>query len=338
VILLGNEFKVCSLFSGCGGLDKGFEGNFTFLNKKYKKLPFKIVFANDIMPEACETLKLNFKTKNIICDDIEKIMNKNKNLIPTADVVTGGFPCQDFSLAGKRRGLSSKRGNLYLQMKRVVEYVKPKIFIAENVKGLANLDSALDTIINDFSDTNPKYEIDYRLLLASNYGVPQRRERIIIVGVRKDIAKKMNPMNKKFKFPFPKYTNSKMGNSLNGTLSKWITSKEAIEDLSNDTKFDRQNEFSKAKNYGEHLQGNKKIDANKVSPTIRAEHHGNIEFHYKGHRRLTVRECARIQTFPDRFKFSGSMSKAYVQIGNAVPPVLGWHIANSVKNILKKFT
>ena len=134
-----------------------------------------------------------------------------------------------------------------------------------------------------------------------------------------------------FKFPFPKHTHS----GINGELPTWINAREAIDDLWN-RDVDRQNEFSKARNYGKHLQGNRAINAEKVAPTIRAEHHGNIEFHYNEKRRLSVRECARIQSFPDEYKFFGSMSNVYVQIGNAVPPVLGWHMANSVKNVLDK--
>ncbi len=324
------KYKVISLFSGCGGLDKGFEGGFKFLNQKYSSLPFKIVFANDIMNQACETLKLNFDSK-IVCGDIKEILDKNPNLPSEIDVVIGGFPCQDFSIAGKRKGIKSERGKLYKQMKRVIELTKPKIFVAENVKGLTNLGGALEVITQDFSNSTPRYEVDYEILLAPNYGVPQSRERVFIIGIREDVAKKIKKKNNNFKFPFPKHTHS----IIDGNLPKWITSKEAIEDLKK-SKLDRQDEYSKAKkNKG---QGNKKINPEKVAPTIRAEHHGNIEFHYNAKRRLSVRECARIQTFPDNFKFFGSMSNVYVQIGNAVPPILGWHIAKSVKSVLDKFS
>lgn len=328
------DISVVSLFSGCGGLDLGFEGNFSVMNNYYSKHPFKVIFANDIMPQSCETIKLNFKDTNVICGDIKSILDTSPEIIPNADIVIGGFPCQDFSFAGKRLGLNSKRGNLYQEMKRVIELIKPKIFIAENVKGLVNFGPVLNKIIEDFSNSNPKYRVDHKLLMAADYGVPQSRERVIIVGVREDIAEKAITKEGQFSFPYPKPICSAIGNS----LKKWITAKEAIEDLDNENiGLDRQDQFSKAKNYGLHLQGNKAIDADKIAPTIRAEHHGNIEFHYKNHRRLSVRECARIQTFPDNFSFDGSMSKAYVQIGNAVPPVLGWHIADSVKKFLSEY-
>lgn len=324
------KYSVISLFSGCGGLDKGFEGGFEFLKNKYEKLPFKIVFANDIMSQACETLNLNFDSK-ILCGDIKEILDKNSKSLPNADVVIGGFPCQDFSVAGKRKGLSSERGKLYKQMKRVIELVKPKIFVAENVKGLTNLGDALNIITQEFANSSPRYEVDYEILMAPNYGVPQSRQRVFIIGLREDLAKKMKTKLGKFKFPFPNHTHS----IINGNLAKWVNVKEAIDDLKKGS-FDRQDEYSKAKK--SKGQGNIKINPDKVSPTIRAEHHGNIEFHYDAGRRLTIRECARIQTFPDDFKFYGSTSNVYKQIGNAVPPVLGWHIAKSVEEVLDKFS
>jgi len=324
------KYSVVSLFSGCGGLDLGMEGGFNFLGKEYENLPFEILFANDIMPQACESLQINFNSE-VVCGDIKNLLDERPDILPhSADVVIGGFPCQDFSVAGKRKGMTSERGNLYKQMKRVIELVKPKIFIAENVKGLTNLGDALSVITDEFSNASTKYEVDYEILMAPNYGIPQSRQRVFIIGVREDVAKKMKGKENKFKFPFPKHTHS----IIDGNLPKWVTSKEAIDDLKN-SGVDRQEEFSKAKrNKG---QGNREIDPNKVSPTIRAEHHGNIEFHYDAKRRLTVRECARIQTFPDNFKFFGSASNVYKQIGNAVPPILGWHIAKSVRKVLDEF-
>ena len=331
---MSNKYSVLSLFSGCGGLDKGFEGGFNFLGTRYPSHPFKIVFCNDLMPNACETIKLNFKTPHVECGDIKEIIDNRPEIFPRADVVTGGFPCQDFSLAGKRLGFKSERGKLYLRMKEVIEIVKPKIFIAENVKGLTNLGEALQKISEDFANSNPKYEVDSKLHMAANFGVPQRRDRVFIVGVREDIARNMEKRNRKYEFPFPKHTHS----AINGEIPFWITAKEAIEDLEKENKnLDRQDQYSKARNYGSHLQGNKSISPNEIAPTIRAEHHGNIEFHYKGHRRLTVRECARIQSFPDDFRFFGSASSVYVQIGNAVPPVLAWHMAKSTKEFLDKY-
>lgn len=322
-----DKLRVVSLFSGCGGMDIGFKGNFSFLGQTYADLDFDIVFANDIMEKACESYEAHFKHKPV-CMDIKEYLDKG-NSIPNCNVVIGGFPCQDFSVAGKRQGFSTERGRLYEQMKRVVLLKKPEIFIAENVKGLTNLVGALEKIKSDFGNTHPGYRISDHLLMAADYGVPQTRERVIIVGVRKDCLADFYP-------PTPTHAFDEYND---GERLPWVTAKEAIHDLWGTEKKSKhlpnQNQYSKARNYGEHLQGNKPIRADYPSPTIRAEHHGNIEFHYNKKRRLTVRECARIQSFPDNFEFKGSGSSAYVQIGNAVPAVLAWHIAKSVKEFFE---
>ncbi|MBI1972711.1 DNA cytosine methyltransferase [Candidatus Woesearchaeota archaeon] len=314
------SLRVVSLFSGCGGLDLGFHGGFSYLGQEYPKNNFEIVFANDMVPQACETFKNNFGMAPI-CEDIRLILEKDPYAIPNCDIVTGGFPCQDFSLAGKRLGFNSERGLLYQSMKSVIELKKPKFFLAENVKGLLNLGNALETIKNDFKKIFPSYVVTHFLFNAADYGVPQLRERVLIFGVRKDIYDELGP----YIPPQP-------------TLAKysWITAKQAIHDLATTNKdVPHQNEYSKARNYGSHAQGNKPIKANKPSVTIRAEHHGNIEFHYAQPRRLTVRECARLQSFPDNFNFCGAPSNIYKQIGNAVPPVLAWHIAKSIQTYLR---
>ncbi len=341
------NWSVISLFSGCGGMDIGFEGGFKFLNKYYNSdrtelnKSFEIVLANDIFKDACNDYRNYFKQKtgktpNVINRDIAEFLdevelrpqNERIKIFPeTCDVVIGGFPCQDFSVAGKRKGLKSDRGKLYLQMKRVIEMTSPKIFIAENVKGLTNLGGALQKIKDDFANTGTGYYITHKLHMAADFGVPQTRERVFICGIRKDL----DPEH----FNFPLETHSMEPDDTG--LLPWVTSNEAIGDLIEKPKFTNQHQYSKAKNYGAHLQGNKPIKRDYPSPTIRAEHHGNIEFHYSLERRLSIRECARIQTFPDDYEFISSASKAYKEIGNAVPPVLGWHIAQSVANALAKW-
>lgn len=323
--------KVISLFSGCGGMDLGFIGDFKFLNKYYEKNPYEIVFSNDIISKACKTYEHNFKHK-IVCEDIKNIPLE---LLPDADIVIGGFPCQDFSLAGKRKGLSAERGQLYLQMKRVIDYCKPKAFVAENVDGIRKTSkgqdtTALDVIINEFK--NSGYIVKYKVLNAADYGVPQTRIRVIIIGIRNDLKHDIL-------YPMPVRGN--------GTYTPWMTSKEAIDDLwdklgSGIIANHSINDYSKAKFYpGKKMQGNYCIVESKPSITIRSEHHGNIEGHYKTFnpddptnskywRRLSVRECARLQSFPDDFIFPVSSSDAYKQIGNAVPPVLAWHISRSI--------
>jgi DNA (cytosine-5)-methyltransferase 1 len=337
VMANGKRIKTVSLFSGCGGMDMGFMGDFTLFGNKNKKYfsrnSFEIIWANDIDKGAVETYKSNIGN-HIQEKDISLVSDDE---IPNCDVVIGGFPCQDFSIAGKQRGFNSERGNLYKQMIRVIKNKKPKAFVAENVKNILNpklVDTernqpVIKTIIEDFE--NLGYVIQYKCVNAPDYGIPQRRERVFIVGIRKDI---------KAQFFFPKPIHSQM------------TSKQAIDDLwgkeANPEIFNH-NQMSLAtfrppsKNG---MQGNEMIPANAPSHTMRAEHHMNIQAHYrtlsptkdssdrKFWRRLTVREAARLQTFPDQFKFEGSKSDCYKQVGNAVPPMLGWYIAKALEKCL----
>lgn len=328
------KYSVISLFSGCGGLDLGIEGGFSYLGHYYKKNPFKIVWANDINEKATETQRLNFKDINVVCGDITKILDETQNgqsslfeedsrMPQKADVVIGGFPCQDFSLAGKRQGLSVERGKLYQSMAKVIENVKPKVFLAENVKGLLSWENglAIKTITEDFSKLG--YDVEFKLLNTADYGVPQTRERVIIVGVRKDL-------NKKIVWAKPTH-------SANDThLLPWVTIRDAIKDLEDDEKHKSLPNYgySKAK-FCPGKQGNVVTKANKPAPTIRAEHHGNIEFHYSLPRRLSAREVARIQSFPDDFVFVKSVTDTYRQVGNAVAPVFAWHLAQMLKNLLE---
>lgn len=311
------SYKVISLFAGCGGLDLGFRGDFEFLKTKYPRTKFEVVLANDIDQASCLTYKENFGHESK-CEDIVKLL-KSGYEFPETDVVLGGFPCQDFSLAGKRRGFNSERGNLYKAMAEVVKRTRPKIFIAENVKGLlsAHNGQALKIIERDFGRLG--YNISTQLYLAANFGVPQSRERVIIVGTDKKRA-------------LPKFEHIKpIVNQKN-----WITLKRAIGDLANKKEGSFPNHFwSKAKMFPG-TQGNSVVSPNKIGPTMRSEHHGNIEWHWNRHRRLSAREAARIQSFPDNFIFRPSTSSAYKQVGNAVPPVMGWHIAKSIETFLDK--
>lgn len=316
-------YNVVSLFSGCGGLDLGFRGGFKFLDKAYPRLNFNVEWANDFNQDACLTFQKYFGG-HIVCGDITKILSTSlqnslfdKTLPNHTDVVLGGFPCQDFSHAGKRLGFSSKRGVLYRSMIEVVKRTNPYVFVAENVKGLLTIDAgeAIKIIIRDFE--NLGYHVVPNLYFAADYGVPQARERVIIAGTRKDV---LPP------FGHPKPVLNK---------KTWISVEKAIADLVDKKEGFRANHYwSKArKNNG---QGNNRINRERPGPTMRAEHHGNIEWLWNGERRLSAREAARIQSFPDDFIFYPSTSSAYKQIGNAVPPVLGWHIAKAIQAFLDK--
>jgi len=322
----GKKYSVVSLFSGCGGLDLGFIGGFDFLNDKYKKNKFKVDWANDIDEHSCQTFANYFKHP-VVCGDITQILNGkysanlfDQPLPSKADIVLGGFPCQDFSHAGKRKGFKSKRGLLYQSMIDVIRRTNPLVFVAENVKGLLTMNGseAIQIIVRDFEALG--YYVHYHLLIAADFGVPQTRERVIIIGTKKN---KLPPFTES---AFPKPMRTK---------NSWISLKESLGDLERKKEGEFPNHFwSKAKkNNG---QGNNMVSADKPGPTMRTEHHGNIEFHWNGKRRLSAREAARIQSFPDDFIFYPSTSAAYKQIGNAVPPVLAWHIAVAVENFLNK--
>jgi len=329
-----SPYKVISLFSGCGGKDYGMLGGFNYLGNYYGKNDFEILFANDFTSHACNTYAANFDHR-ILNEDIRNIDVKK---LPKADIVIGGFPCQDFSLSGNRLGLDSERGMLYLQMKRVIDEIKPILFVAENVEGLTNLngEDTIEKIKDDLRSGG--YIVSHYLFNAADYGVPQTRKRVFIIGFKENFKDVHIPL------PIPTHGQNKE--------NKWISSKEAIDDLwseLNSIKFMNHSlkDYSKAKFYpGKKMQGNLRINPNKPSPTIRSEHHGNIEGHYRclddvetedvtKWRRLTVRECARIQTFPDNFVFPLSASSSYKVIGNAVPPVLAWHIFRAINIYLK---
>ena len=299
---------IVSLFSGCGGMDLGFLGEFVFLGKKYNKNHFEIVWANEINSAACNTYRKNIGN-HIIEGDIQQTI---KMLPSYADIIIGGFPCQDISINGKMEGVKGKRSCLYTSIIEAVKRIRPKMFIVENVKGLllkSNTDS-LQIILNDFNSLG--YNITYKLYDSADYNVPQTRERVFIVGTRNDISN--------FVHPPP-------------VCKTYITAREAIGDLESFSEDESFNHiWSKANKSTE--QGNRRLLADRPGYTIRAECHGNIQFHYTLPRRISMREAARIQSFPDTFLFQAKLRETERQIGNAVPPVLAWHIANAVEKTI----
>ncbi|MBU1009347.1 MAG: DNA (cytosine-5-)-methyltransferase [Bacteroidetes bacterium] len=404
--------KVVSLFSGCGGMDLGFEGDFIvhkdsvneklnpdFISErldndfvKLKPTKFQTVFANDILQEARNAWVNYFKKRNYSSEvyhvesivDLVKMHRDGYKVFPdNVDIVTGGFPCQDFSVAGKRNGFNSHkdhngkikadipsletRGQLYMWMKEVIELTQPKIFIAENVKGLVNLSNVKEIIQKDFSAINGNgyLVLDPLILHAANYGVPQSRERVIFIGIKKSEltpAALIELSQEKIKeqyYPFPKPTHSfnAQGKDLAEPVRLKTIFKNLLEpEFTNDPS---QKYFSKAKFMGKHCQGQTEVNMQGIGPTIRAEHHGNIEFRRLSlenggkqldeikkkklnQRRLTPRECALIQTFPPDYefviptnssRFFISASAAYKIIGNAVPPLLAYHIAYRIESL-----
>ncbi len=299
---------VVSMFSGCGGMDLGFLGGFPFAGKYYDRLPFEIVWANDISAAACQTYKRNLK-HDIHAGDVAGFLG---TLPDSADVVIGGFPCQDVSVNGPRRvdPAEGKRTILYRYMVDVVSRTQPQVFIAENVKGLlqAHNREFFMQMLSEFKSTG--YRVSYQLYLAADFGVPQMRERLFLVGVRGD---------RDFSYPAPGLAH--------------VSAREALRDLEDRVETRGiAHVWSKAAPSPD--QGSRKLAANKPATTIRAEHHGNVQWHYKLNRRISLREAARLQSFPDAFTFDSGMRETERQIGNAVPPVLAWHIAKSVREYL----
>ena len=306
------EYTLVSMFSGCGGMDLGFVGDFEALGRKYERLPFRIVWANDNNPAACRTYCHNLH-QHILCGDVWQYLN---TLPERADVLIGGFPCQDVSINGNRNGLNGKRTSLYRAMVEGVRRINPKVFVAENVKGLLMKDTEeiLHLILKEFGDLG--YNVSWQLYLAANYGVPQMRERIFIVGTSK--RRRVRP----FVHPSPRLTED-----------QWVTTKAAIGDLEDAPEcWETSHIWSRANRSPE--QGNRIVKAHRPADTIRAECHGNIQFHYSKPRRLSMREAARIQTFPESFRFLSKLRETERQVGNAVPPVLAWHIARAVRDSL----
>ena len=338
---------VVSLFCGCGGMDYGF-----------KMAGFKTIWATDIDEFALKTFSENLRCK-IIKKDIREL---HVNEIPdNPDVIIGGFPCQGFSSAGKRNTCDT-RNSLAWEMVRIINEKKPKFFVGENVLGirsmkLPNGGLVLDKLIKDLKEIG--YNVEYRVLNSKDYGVPQNRKRIFLIGNRLNLP-----------ILFPKATHNK---------SNWKTLRSAIGNLPNPDKIDLDNYNIKNHEYkplapsdlaivkhvhpGENWKSVpyenltnrlKKIKDNlkyykspafykrplydattgTVSATMNPTH--CTALHPIENRRFTVREAARIQSFPDDFVFNGSITQCYKQVGNAVPPKLAYHIARVLKYQLEK--
>lgn len=311
--------KVVSLFSGAGGLDLGFEW-----------AGHKIVWANDIFDDAVRTYRLNFK--NPI--DSRPIQDVPMQEIPFADIVIGGFPCQGFSVANWKRTVEDTRNQLYQNMIRVISHIKPKYFIGENVKGLVSIGkgAVLEKVLSDFELAEPGYRIRYAVLNAADYGVPQHRKRLIILGERRDITNKIE-------FPPPQthFDPNELAFS-NSQKQSWISVGQALKDLPDPDKPNNLNHhtYSRYKLRFNGYIGHRHIDPNLPAPTVTArgdDKGGVVVIHHPSNtRRMTARELAIVQSFPLDFEFSGNRSSAYRQIGNAVPPILGKAIGRIFKN------
>ena len=315
--------KVASLFCGCGGTDVGLIGDFDFLNKHYSSNNMEIVYANDIDNNACAIFEKNFG----IAPDNRDIRTVSSNEIPKFDILTGGFPCQSFSIVAQnppRLGIKDDRGMLFFEMCRILREQQPKCFIAENVKGIltANKKAAFPLIIKEFEDSG--YDVKYTVLNAAEYGVPQKRERVIIVGFRKDL--KIN-----FSFPEPIITSETQYETLQSVIETEVDEKYYFSDRAVAGMMKNRESMNKGRaqdvakpcnTVGAHLA---KVSLNSTDPVLYVNDR---------YRRFTPREVARIQSFPEKFQLIGSEGAQYRALGNAIPPVMFWHIAKKVSELL----
>lgn len=319
------RIKVASLFCGCGGTDVGMLGGFDFLGKHYASNNTEIVYANDIEKSACGIFEDNFGLK----PDNRDIRTVHSDELPDFDILTGGFPCQSFSIVAqnpKRLGIKDEKGMLFFEMCRILREKRPKCFLAENVKGLltANGGEAFPLIIKDFEKSG--YNVSYKAMRAVEYGVAQKRERVIMVGFRKDL-------NVDFKFPDPLIEDEDGYTPLKSVLedsvpNKYYFSQKAVDGMrksKKDMNKGRAQDIEKPCNtVGAHLA---KVSLNSTDPVL---------FDGERYRRFTPREVARIQSFPETFRLPGSDTAVYRALGNAIPPVMLWYVARKITSIIER--
>lgn len=307
------EFTATSLFCGAGGLDMGFD-----------LAGFRTIWANDFDADACKTHQ-NWSKANVVCGDISKV---DYSAIPVSDVMLGGFPCQGFSLSGPRK-IDDSRNVLYKYYVKLVRQNKPMAFIGENVKGLLTMGGGqiIEAIVADFSECG--YDVFYKLINAKNFGVPQDRERVIIVGFRKDL--------KVSNFELPE------------TNGETMTLRDAIGNMPEA----KSGEVCNAPYSSRYMSRNRKRDWDDVAYTVPAmakqvtlwpgspdmEKVDKDLWRFGDNgitRRLSWREVAAIQTFPTDLEFCGDLTSIYKQIGNAVPVKLAEFVANYIRPYLER--
>jgi DNA (cytosine-5)-methyltransferase 1 len=319
--------KVVSLFSGCGGMDLGIEGGFNFLNKRYRETGFKVIQAIDFDRRVVDIYNRNFKLK---CE-IKDIISTPTDYFKEHDVLIGGFPCQSFSIVAqnpKRLGYKDDKGKLFFEICRLLRNFQPKVFIAENVKGLlsANKGEAFNLIIKEFE--NCGYHVTYKLLNSSDFGIPQKRERVFIIGFKEKKA------FEEFQFPVPTTPKPKSKVTLRDVIQdeddqneKLYFSEKAVLGLKKTkhlltmNKGRAQDLDAPCNTVGAHLA---KVSLNSTDPVLMTG---------SRYRMFSPREVARIQSFPDNFELAPSKTWNYVALGNAVPPVMIWHVANCVVKV-----
>lgn len=321
------KYKIASLFSGCGGMDLGAEGGFVYLGKRFKKHPVETIYAMDFDKPICDIYNANFPLKI----DVRDIRNLKSKEVPDHDILTGGFPCQSFSVVAqnpRRLGYKDERGKLFFEMCRILKDKKPSVFVAENVKGLlsANKGEAFPLIVKEFERAG--YHIKYKILNASHYGVPQKRERVFIIGFKNKDA------HDRFDFPKPITENNPLTLSMvvipdHEVEEKFYFSAKAVNGMAT-TKHAKtmnkgrvQNLQEPCNTVGAHLA---KVSLNSTDPVLQVNGR---------YRMFTPREVARIQSFPDSFTLPGSRTTNYKALGNAVAPVVMWHVTRQIIKALE---
>ena len=310
------------MFCGCGGLDLGILGGFDYLGEHREALPFRIVRGYDNDPRALETYRLNIGPEAESCD----LTAVEIGGLAAAEVLLGGFPCQDFSSCGPKEGFEGKRGRLYRVLSEYMRVHRPKVVVGENVPHLARMQrgAVLDEIADDFRRQG--YRVKIWHLYCPDYGLPQHRERVLFVCVRDDLEG----------FPEPPIQTHFEPPSF---FTPHRPIEAAIHDLTSVTDESVANQsqyFVATKATKGAGQGDQTSVRGRVSYAVRANPKARVHFHYELPRRLTVRECARLQSFPDEFVFPHATSANMLNIGNAVPPLIGHVIGRQLAKWLMK--
>jgi DNA (cytosine-5)-methyltransferase 1 len=331
------RFNAVSLFCGGGGLDLGAAW-----------AGFKVIFASDVESVHCDTIKYNFPDCSVLSTDIEDLTRKkiiDKTGIEEIDLLVGGPPCQAFSILGKRESIKDPRGKLIYEYARLIDELKPRAFIFENVPGLLTVNNGDDwnDFLNYLKSSKTKYKLSTAPLNAADFGVPQIRNRIFIVGFKDE--------NARFNFPPPTHHNEEKQDILTEDLSVvknfWIPAKYALENIhgkknhrirvhGKTVKHRYKNVTPGARDKVDHTT---RIHPEKPAGTVLVgskDGGGRPHIHPEKPRHITVREAARLQSFPDWYIFQGAETWQYRAVGNAVPPLLGRSICLEIASTLEK--
>jgi DNA (cytosine-5)-methyltransferase 1 len=351
------ELRIGSMFCGAGGFDVGFHGGFESLGVEYERLPYKTVWANDLEIAAHMTWKANpryLDANGFVLGDIRKI---DVSSIPDFDVLLGGFPCQPFSMAqalsNSRPGINEERGTLFEEVERIVVAKKPMAIVLENVQGILTSYMPDGTPVPEEIAKRLRvlgYRVSMSLLRAEEYGVPQRRKRLIIVGINEGLGAQPFMFSKMVPNVKPEALGHRTLRFVVDGIKPDMPNANDIKGFSNvemlahikKSWMDAPDELlperlAKARKVGKRINAYRRYGLDEIATTITADFKPEITavIHPIEHRFYSVREAARIQSFPDDFVFTGSLAQKYMLVGNAVPPVLAWVLAKTLAKRLR---